>query len=133
MIPSSHKLLLGTPTGLTKKISDQGLQQRTSRKVESSKQGFCLTGALERCTECNPAMTMFIYVYFPLNRSDHLAIMKPEISNLLSVLLLHQSLLNCSSSFLFLCYHQSNLSRRDITNVTAVSQNKYVKPAISET
>lgn len=63
MIPSSHKLLLGTLAGLTRKISDQGLRQRMSRKAESRKGGFCLTGALERCTECNPAVTS---VYFSL-------------------------------------------------------------------
>lgn len=40
VIPSSCTLLLGTRAGLTKKI-----QQRMSRKVESSKWGFCLNEA----------------------------------------------------------------------------------------
>lgn len=80
VIPNSYKLLLGTLAGLAKKI-----QQRMSRKVESSKWGFCLTGALERCTECIPAMTG-MKVYFPLKKSDNLAIMHPESSNMLHVL-----------------------------------------------
>lgn len=53
---------------------------------------------------------------------------------MLVVLLLLESLLNCSSSFIFLCYYQSNLSRRDIINSRAFSQNKYqyVEPAVGE-
>lgn len=90
MIPSSCKLLWGMLTGLSEKISVEGLQQRMSRKVESSKWGFCLTGALESCTECNPAMTS-INVYFPLQKSGYLAIVQPESSNVPSILLLHQS------------------------------------------
>lgn len=98
-----------------------------SRKVESSKWDFGLIWALEGCTECNPVITSRI-VYFPLKWRNHLHVIQPESCNMLIVLLLGQSLLNCSSSFIFLCYDQSNVSGRDITNVTAISknhQNKY--------
>lgn len=98
-----------------------------SRKVESRKWDFGLIWALKGCTECNPVMTSRI-VYFPLKWRNHLDIIQPESFNMLIVLLLCQPLLNCSSSFIFLCYDQSNVSRRDITNVTAISkshQNKY--------
>lgn len=93
-----------------------------------------MTGALERCTECNPAMTS-MKVYFPLKKSDNLAIMHPESSNMFHFLQLRQSLLNCNASFIFVSYYQSNFSRRDITNIMATLQDKYqyVEPVIGET
>lgn len=130
MLPRSHKVLLEMLTGLTKKLSDQRIQQRMSRKVESRKwDSFDLAFGRIHMTSRN--------VYFPLKQRDHLAVIQPDVIQLI-VLLLCQSLLNCSSSFIFLCYNQNNVSKRDITNFTGIPKNhqnkyKYMELAISET
>lgn len=137
MLPSSHKVLLGTLTGLTKRLSDQGSQQRMSRKAESRKwDSFDLGfGRMHRMQPCHEKQKCCLSL---LKLRDHLAITQPESCNMLVVLLLCQPLLNCSSSFIFLCYDQNSVSRRDVMNLTGISKNhqnkyQYMELAISDT
>lgn len=120
-------------------LRDHGLQQSTSRKAESSKCIHFVWMRLQKDPQTGilpwKVQMIRICTFSPLKKSGHVAIEQPKSSNVLVVLLFLKTLLNCSTSFIFLCYYQSNLSRRDIINSTASSQNKYqyVEPAVGET